>query len=101
MLESAEPYIVNGYTYGTASAVTEGLASQRGSSDPVYAAAAGLWQAPSYAQAVEQQQLVMEDQYGMYEQIRNHADWERINEEIAREKLGQLHQQQEDYEMEL
>ena len=59
--------------------------------DPVYAAAVGLWQAPSYAQAMEEQQhmVVMAEQYGMYEQIRNHADWERMNERIASEKLGQ------------
>ena len=87
----AEPYIVNGY---------EG--DQRAkSADPVYAAAVGLWQAPSYAQAIELQKS-MEDQYGMYEQIRNHADWERMNEQVAREKMGQVQQfQQEDYDMEL
>ncbi|KAK5164132.1 uncharacterized protein LTR77_010223 [Saxophila tyrrhenica] len=72
---TAEPYIVSGYQ----------------SVDPVYAAAAGLWTAPSYAHAVEQQQgQGMEEQYGMFEQIRNHADWERRNEMLAREKLGMV-----------
>ncbi|CZT18358.1 uncharacterized protein RCC_04202 [Ramularia collo-cygni] len=61
----AEPYMLNGY----------GAVSQR-AIDPVYAAG-GLWQAPSYA--AKEQGIGMEDQYGMYEQIRNHADWERMN----------------------
>ncbi len=69
--------------------------------DPVYAAAAELWQAPSYAQAMEQQSATMEDQYGMYQQIRNHADWERMNEQIAREKLQQGQRPVEDFDMEL
>lgn len=84
----AEPYIVNGYA-------TEEMS--RSASDPVYAAARGLWQAPSYAQALE-------DQYGIYEQMRNYGDWERINQQIASEKtggFGQVQVQQEDYDMEL
>ena len=84
----AEPYIINGYA-------TEEMS--RSASDPVYAAARGLWQAPSYAQALE-------DQYGMYEQMRNYGDWERINQQIAGEKtggFGQVQVQQEDYDMEL
>ena len=79
----AEPYVVNGYE-----------ADQRAqSTDPVYAAATGLWQAPSYAHAVQQQQQAssMEDQYGMYQQIRNHADWEAMNERVAREKFAGIH----------
>jgi hypothetical protein len=32
----------------------------------------------------------MEDQYGAYMQIRNHADWEAMNERIARERLGMV-----------
>lgn len=79
----AEPYIVSGYEAGHSQAT-----------DPVYAAATGLWQAPSYAHAVQeqerrqqQQSSAMEHQYGMYEQIRNHADWEAMNERIAREKF--------------
>ncbi len=86
--DMAEPYIVSGY---------QGMNSPQ-AVDPVYAAAAGLWSAPSYAHAVEQQTNVMEDQYGMYEQIRNHADWERRNELVAREKMGTV---QQDCEMEL
>jgi hypothetical protein len=66
--DMAEPYIVSGFGQAV---------------DPVYAAAADLWAAPSYAHAVTN----MEDQYGMYEQIRNHADWERRNEVIARERM--------------
>jgi hypothetical protein len=84
----AEPYIVAGY-------------NPHQSVDPVYAAAANLWEAPSYAHAVEQEQLRMEDQYGMYEQIRNHADWERRNEILAREKLAVVQAGGEDYDMEL
>lgn len=58
----AEPYIVDGYGVRPT--------SQR-AIDPVYAAG-GLWQANSW---VAKEQLPMENQYGMYEQIRNHADW--------------------------
>lgn len=58
----AEPYIVDGYGARPVS---------KHSIDPVYAAS-GLWQAPSYA---VKPQHDIEDQYGMYEQIRNHADW--------------------------
>lgn len=88
-----EPYIVNGYAG----------ARHSKSIDPVWAAATGLWQAPTYAQAVEQQQQgsTMADQYGMYEQIRNHADWERMNEHMARERLGQQAAMASDYDMEL
>lgn len=93
----AEEYIVNGYAADRSSR----------SMDPVYAAAAGLWQAPSYAEAVEQQrqveqQRMMEDQYGMLEQIRNHADWERMNEQIARETMARAYGSgREDEDMEL
>ncbi|KAI7081061.1 hypothetical protein KC356_g9331 [Hortaea werneckii] len=87
-----EPYIAEGYHRDQPSQAT----------DPVYAAMGGLWQAPSYAVAVQderdaqvlqqqqqkQQQSAMECQYGMYEQIRNHAEWEALNERIAREKLS-------------
>lgn len=76
-----EPYIVNGYEIAAASPRAV---------EPVYAAA-GLWQAPSYAETmhqVEQRQLQLENQYGMYEQIRNHADWERMNEQTMTEKFG-------------
>ena len=78
---SAEPYMVNGYQ-----------GAQRSQSvDPVYAAAAGLWQAPSYAQATQQQSAPSEYQYGMYQQIRNHADWEAMNERLARENFSGMH----------
>jgi hypothetical protein len=32
-------------------------------------------------------EMGMQDQYGMYEQIRNHAEWEAMNERMARERL--------------
>lgn len=88
-----EPYIVSGYADGQ---------MPPGAIDPVYAAARNLWQAPTYAQVIGAQGT-MADQYGMYEQIRNHADWERLNEQIAREKLSQGQNQApaEDYDMEL
>lgn len=70
-----EPYIVNGYEIATSPRAVE----------PVYAAV-GLWQAPSYTESVQQQAPTMEDQYGMYEQIRNHADWERMNEQMMRQQ---------------
>jgi hypothetical protein len=60
-----EPYIVNGY----------GTAQVRRSVDPIYAATAGMWKAPEVVQIQPQ-----ENQYGMYEQMRNHSDWERSNE---------------------
>lgn len=83
----AEPYMSSGY---------------RQASDPVYGAGSGLWQphqTPTYQQAVEQQPA-MEMQYGMFEQIRNHADWEAMNERIAKERLGGM-QRQQDEDMEL
>ncbi|KAF2166524.1 hypothetical protein M409DRAFT_23162 [Zasmidium cellare ATCC 36951] len=86
----AEPYIVNGYEIAAASPRAV---------EPVYAAA-GLWQAPSYAETMHQEQQhqrALEDQYGMYEQIRNHADWERMNEQMMREKF--VGQQSMDDEM--
>lgn len=86
----AEPYIVNGYEIAAASPRAV---------EPVYAAA-GLWQAPSYAETMQQQeqkQQALEDQYGMYEQIRNHAVWERMNEQMMREKF--VGQQSMDDEM--
>ncbi|KAK5133098.1 hypothetical protein LTR08_008208 [Meristemomyces frigidus] len=82
----AEPYMVNGYKASPSAQ----------SMDPVYAAAAGLWQPPNDAQAVQQHSsqqhsAAMENQYGMYEQIRNHADWEAMNERMAREKFVGFH----------
>jgi hypothetical protein len=66
----AEPYMMSGYEKH---------------SDPVYAA--GMWQAPSYTQS-QPPQHSMEDQYGMYEQIRNHADWERMNQQTMQQRMG-------------
>jgi len=68
-----EPYIVNGYE----------MAASRRAVEPVYAS--GLWHA-------QEQQQLMENNYGMYEQIRCHADWERMNQQIAREKFVGLHE---------
>lgn len=67
--DEAEPYIVSGYQSDQLSRAT----------DPVYAAV-NLWQPP----AVGNQHGSIADQYGMYDQIRNHADWERMNEQVAR-----------------
>ncbi|KAK3111669.1 hypothetical protein LTR53_012837 [Teratosphaeriaceae sp. CCFEE 6253] len=77
---AAEPYMQNGYHHH----------SSAQSVDPVYAA--GLWQAPSYASLMQQdpQASRMEDQYGQYEQIRNHADWEARNEQVTRERFEAL-----------
>lgn len=83
-----EPYILNGYSGAPAQQQHQSLVQ---AVDPVYAAATGLWQAPSYAHAVQQHQGGMENQYGMYEQIRNHADWEAMNERLAREHFSGLH----------
>ena len=81
----AEPYMVNGYHEQPRSASSSSV-------DPVYAAASGLWQAPSYANAVLEVQSSqgMEDQYGAYMQIRNHADWEAMNERTARQSFGMV-----------
>ena len=54
--------------------------------EPVYAASSGLW--PGAQQT--QQQSGIEDQYGAYMQIRNHADWEAMNERVARERFGMV-----------
>ena len=90
---SAEPYMANGY-------------QSPQSVDPVYAMSTqtGLWEAPptSYGMQLMQQDKyasAMEDQYGQYEQIRNHADWEAMNEQIARERFVGLHGPVDDDEM--
>ena len=88
--EQPKPYIVNGYDADRAAKAI----------DPVYSAAVGLWQAPSYARAMEEQGG-MAEQYGMYEQMVNHADWERMNEQMARERLHQASGWMGDDEMEL
>lgn len=84
-----EPYMINGYGM-------EQHEQHVRSTDPVYAAAV----APSYAHAVGQQGG-MENQYGMYEQLRNHADWERSNELAAREQLNRVQISADDHDMEL
>ncbi|KAM0722075.1 hypothetical protein Q7P37_003001 [Cladosporium fusiforme] len=66
----AEPYIMDGYQ------------ASASSTEPVYAATSnGLW--PGAQQG-------MEDQYGSFMQIRNHADWEAMNERVARERFGMV-----------
>ncbi|EME39501.1 hypothetical protein DOTSEDRAFT_75237 [Dothistroma septosporum NZE10] len=65
----AEPYIINGYEIAAASPRAV---------EPVYAAA-GMWSAPRYEATLQQARL--EDQYGMIDQIRCHADWERMNQQ--------------------
>lgn len=72
--EAAEPYILAGYDQQP-----QQLSSA--AAEPVYAATSGLWQATHLAQAQQ-----MESQY--YESIRNHADWERMNEAYMSERLG-------------
>lgn len=75
----AEPYIMDGYqtneppTFQSASSI-----------EPVYAASSGLWPGQ------QQHQQGIEEQYGAYMQIRNHADWEAMNERIARERFGMV-----------
>lgn len=79
----AEPYMANGYQQSQQAV------------DPVYAAAAGLWQAPSYASAMS----AMENQYGAYDHLRNHADWERMNEQVARQRFHGMGQVRVDEDM--
>lgn len=83
-MSDAEPYIMDGYQssdpphFQSASSI-----------EPVYAAnSMGLW--PGKQQQQQQQDHGMEDQYGAYMQIRNHADWEAMNERIARERFGMV-----------
>lgn len=77
-VSDAEPYIMDGYRSSGASA---------SSMEPVYGASAGLW--PGQQQH-QQQQQGMEDQYGAFMQVRNHADWEAMSERIARERFGMV-----------
>lgn len=93
-IDAAEPYMLNGYQEQPRSASSPSI-------DPVYAAASGLWQAPSYANAMQQTSQGMEDQYGAYMQIRNHADWEAMNEKIARQSFAHAGGGGDDDEMEL
>ncbi|KAK4898938.1 hypothetical protein LTR27_003669 [Elasticomyces elasticus] len=84
--QTAEPYMTTGYQ------------QQSSHTDPVYAAAAtGLWQQPTpgygygsgYAEAMARDANAsrMEGSYGQFEQIRNHAEWEAMQERVARERL--------------
>lgn len=77
----AEPYIMDGYQAGGSPPQFQSASSI----EPVYAASSGLW--PGQQQ---QQQGGVEEQYGAYMQIRNHADWEAMNERIARERFGMV-----------
>lgn len=60
-----EPYMIQGYEHH---------------SDPAYANAGCLWAPSSHTGN-------MADQYGLYEQIRNHADWERMNQQTMQDRM--------------
>jgi hypothetical protein len=77
-MSDAEPYIMDGYQSNEPSHFHQSASSV----EPVYAASSGLWPG--------QQQQGTEEQYGGYMQIRNHADWEAMNERIARERFGMV-----------
>jgi len=77
-MSDAEPYIMDGYQSNEAPHF-----QSASSVEPVYAASPGLWPG-------QQQQQGIEEQYGGYMQIRNHADWEAMNERIARERFGMV-----------
>jgi hypothetical protein len=76
-MSDAEPYIMDGYQAGS-----QPHLQSASSIEPVYAASSGLWPG--------QQQQGVDDQYGAFMQIRNHADWEAMNERIARERFGMM-----------
>jgi hypothetical protein len=78
LMSDAEPYIMDGYQANEPAHFHQSASSV----EPVYAASAGLWHG--------QQQQGTEEQYGGYMQIRNHADWEAMNERIARERFGMV-----------
>jgi hypothetical protein len=87
--EAAEPYMLSGYEQQYSQQQPQQQQDHRSNlsqaaSDPVYAAAApsGLWSAPAHHANAQQ----LEAQY--YDQIRNHADWERSNERMMQERLG-------------
>lgn len=75
MKSEAEPYIVSVYQ------------EHSRHNDPVYAAGADKWQSSSYAQAQIQEQE-MADRYGSIMQVRNHAEWEALNAQIANENMS-------------
>lgn len=66
-----EPYMRTGYMESR---------SDRPSLDPVYAAATGLWQAPTYSQAVE-------DQYGAFEQARTFERLQGLHLEVEADTM--------------
>ena len=74
----AEPYITNGYQTTLSSQAME----------PVYAANMETWQSSNHTLSLPTSQQPMEDQYGLYDQIRNHAEWERMNEQTMRENFA-------------
>jgi hypothetical protein len=78
-MSDAEPYIMDGYQTGNPPQF-----QSASSIEPVYAAQSGLWPGQ------QAQQQGTEDQYGAYMQIRNHADWEAMNERVARERFGMV-----------
>jgi hypothetical protein len=82
-MSDAEPYIMDGYQTGHSNNNPPQFQSAS-SVEPVYAASSGLWPGQ------QQQQSGTEEQYGAFMQIRNHADWEAMNERIARERFGMV-----------
>jgi hypothetical protein len=79
--ETAEPYMLSGYEQQHSRQQDHRSSLSQSAMDPVYAGSTGLWSAAGQANA---QQL--EAHY--YDQIRNHADWERMNECMMQERLG-------------
>ena len=86
MSGDAEPYIMDGYQTGNGNSNNPPQFQSASSVEPVYAASSGLWP----GQQQQQLQSGMEEQYGAFMQIRNHADWEAMNERIARERFGMV-----------
>lgn len=75
-----EPYMVTGYQ-DTAQQHQQRL-------EQIYAAAGGAETTPLHTHELEDQEEIMGDWYGALIQVRNHADWEALNERVAREKLA-------------
>lgn len=67
-----EPYMASGFDLGSRREDTPHM-------DTVYAAAAGLWQAPNYGKAVE-------DQYGAWEQARTFERLQSLHDKVQRER---------------
>ncbi|KAK5719930.1 hypothetical protein LTR15_007203 [Elasticomyces elasticus] len=95
----AEPYMSSGYQQAMQAEPYMSSGYQQSShTNPVCAAApTGLWQQPTpgygygsgYVEAMARDADAsrMEDSYGQFEQIRNHAEWEAMQERVARERL--------------